>query len=62
MVGDEDVGAVAVDEVPILHLDFYTKEKAHASRPPLGWIVAPVVAIEEAPHDGDEACDDGEHQ
>lgn len=62
MIGDKDVVALAVDEVAVLNLDLHTKEEAHCPRPPLRRIISPVVTVEEASHNGDEACDDGEHE
>ena len=62
MVGNEDVGAVAVDEMTILDLDLHPKEEAHGPTPPLGRIIAPIVVVEEAANDSDDACDDSEHQ
>lgn len=62
MVGNEDVGAVVVDEIAVLYLDAHAKEEAHGPCPPLGWEVAPIVAVEEAANDGDYAGDNGENQ
>ena len=62
MVSHEDIGALAVDEVSVLNLYPHAKEEAHRPRPPLGWVIAPIVTIKQASHNRDNACDDGEHE
>ena len=62
MVSDKDVSAVAVDEIAVLYLNPHSKKEAHGPCPPLGWEVAPIVAVEEAANDGDYAGDNGENQ
>ena len=62
MIGNEDVCTLAVDKITVLDLDFHAKEETHRPCPPLGGIVSPIVAVEDATHDGDKACDNGKHQ
>ena len=62
MVGNEDVVALTIDEVAVLYLDLHAKEEAHCPRPPLRRIIAPVVAVEKATHNGEKTCDDGENK
>ena len=62
MVGNEDVVSLTIDEVAVLYLDLHAKEEAHCPRPPLRRIIAPVVAVEKATHNGEKTCDDGENK
>ena len=62
MVGDEDIGAVAVYKIAVLDFDFHSKEEAHGSCPPLRRVVAPIVSVKEAPNDGGYAGNNGENQ
>jgi hypothetical protein len=62
VVGNENIGTIAVDEVAIFYFNLHSKEKAHCSTPPFSRIIAPVVTVEKATHNGEKTCDDGENK
>ena len=62
MIGNKNVCALAINEMTILYPHSHPKEETHSSCPPLGRIIAPIVAIEKATNNGDKTGDNGEYQ